>query len=207
MGHVRSSEQQVSTVGARVRTTSRRAAWAIACIALGCGPNASGVGRGGSDDASSTTAGATTQGTTSSSVSATSANGTLGGGTGTSTQGAGSADETTDPMPGTSSGSASSGEPPGPVSYPNCPARDDCPRPYDQCFSPGQMGVQWCTHECDNDGECRAPSSGNAIPRCTGMNGLRCALDCSDGAQCPDGMDCVGLGMDGQAMRCAWPAP
>lgn len=33
-----------------------------------------------------------------------------------------------------------------------------------------------------------------------------CQLDCSMG-DCPDGMDCVGVGPGGAVMLCAWPPP
>jgi hypothetical protein len=50
------------------------------------------------------------------------------------------------------------------------------------------------------------PDSGTAEVVCAGppMQPTRCELDCAMG-DCPDGMDCVGLGPMGAIQRCMWP--
>lgn len=177
-------------------------------LALACGPNAesdtgdeSGSGSGsGSDSGATTTPNPTTTSTTN--TSAMSETGTTAPGDSTST---GNATTDADTSSGGNSES-SSGDPP-PASYPPCENADPpCPEPYDQCFGGGGGGGGWCTFSCMDAGECPEPSSGDAVPVCEGpMGNDVCMLDCSDGATCPDGMDCQGFGPMGQFMRCTWP--
>ena len=89
--------------------------------------------------------------------------------------------------------------------YPACMLNADpeCPKPA-VCSAPMGGDYTWCGIECDNAEMCPVPGEGTAIPFCGGPNDL-CMLDCSGDATCPTGMDCIGLGMGGQAMRCAWP--
>ncbi|MCA9708011.1 MAG: hypothetical protein KDK70_19315 [Myxococcales bacterium] len=80
-----------------------------------------------------------------------------------------------------------------------------CPEPYDQCVQPGGLG-SWCTFGCQDASECPEPTDGDAVPFCGGPPNQPtvCMLDCSMGT-CPAGMECVGLGPGGMAMRCVWP--
>ncbi len=49
-----------------------------------------------------------------------------------------------------------------------------------------------CTPFCDENDECPVPATGEAPPRCDlAVEPAVCALDCSDGQQCPDDMVCA----------------
>lgn len=191
---------------------NHRLIFVFLALGMGCGPDTGGLSTSGdgSDSGSSGTEGSTsnsgtTTATTASTVATSDADGTT-----TSTP-----DTTTGPMDTTAEGSSgeppgtdssSSGEPPG-AAYPACEAGDmPCPEPYTFCVSPGDFG-NWCSFECMDATECPEPDTGSAEVICGGppMQPTRCELDCSNG-DCPDGMDCVGLGPMGQAERCVWPA-
>lgn len=59
-----------------------------------------------------------------------------------------------------------------------------------QCEPIGSLPLT-CAPECDSDAECPAPLAGEAIPTCVGMGSDKwCVLACTNGTQCPDGMDC-----------------
>lgn len=199
-----------------------RHGWVIGMLVVGlaCGPK--GETDSGDSGSSDTGAGTMTGGTTSD--SATTSPMMTSGATGDATSadstgvppGDTSAEGTTTGMPGTDTGESSStgGEPTGPA-YPPCAFDQDpvCPEPYEQCVEigggPGGGGASgtWCTIPCQDVAECPAPDSGTAEVVCGGppMQPTRCELDCSMG-ECPDGMDCVGLGPMGQIMRCVWPS-
>lgn len=54
--------------------------------------------------------------------------------------------------------------------------------------------------DCADDGDCSAPGSGDATPVCLGLmnGGTACALDCSMGQTCPNGMVCA------MEFACVW---
>jgi hypothetical protein len=191
----------------------------VLAAGLACGPDGETDSGGGSE---SSETGASTGGGTTMGESATTMPMMTGGATGDTT----SADSTGVP-PGDTSAEGTTGtpdtdgtegttggEPTGPA-YPPCAPDQDpvCPEPYEQCVElgggPGGGGNaegMWCTIPCEDAAECPVPDSGTAEVICGGppMQPTRCELDCSMG-ECPDGMDCVGLGPMGQVMRCAWP--
>ena len=194
-----------------------RSFFGLIALLVACGPNVNGTGEG-TPAGSSGSGSATGSGSTAAEPTATggsdptAATGSMGGtGTTDSADGATASTVTNGSDSATTVGSSgepgdeSSGDPPPEDSYPSCGERD-CPKPYDICFEPGdgELG-DWCTFECEGAEDCPAPSSGTATPLCAGPPGQDiCLLDCSEG-DCPDGMDCVGLGPGGNAMRCAWP--
>jgi hypothetical protein len=59
----------------------------------------------------------------------------------------------------------------------------------------------FCTQPCESDDECteEAPS-GDIDPSCGSSGG--CRFDCSDGGECPDGMECV---EQAGTARCLYP--
>ncbi|MEM7154150.1 MAG: hypothetical protein AAF799_14980 [Myxococcota bacterium] len=184
-------------------------------LLVACGPNVNGTGDGtgrGSSGSGSGSGSTAAEPTSAGGSDPTAATGSMGG-----TGSTGAADDATDGTVTNGSattttvgssgepGDDSSGDPPPDGSYPSCAERD-CPEPYDVCFEPGGGDLgDWCTFECEGNDECPDPSSGTATPLCAGPPGQDiCLLDCSKG-DCPDGMICIGLGMGGNAMRCAWP--
>lgn len=179
-------------------------------MVLACGPNATGFGTlGASDTAATDSTAGNPNPTTGSDASATGSvtgNGTNGsGGAPTTAATTGPVDVTTGSNPDSSDDGPSSGDP-RPVNYPPCdPDADACPRPYTECFTPMNEPVSWCSHDCFRTEDCPdAPPDGTAVALCSQQVG-RCVLDCSGNATCPTGMECVGLGPNGQAMRCGWP--
>ena len=86
----------------------------------------------------------------------------------------------------------------GVVPYASCNDQD-CPRGWDECID--VAGVSWCSHYCDTPDDCEAPLTGDAAVVCAGPSGNSCALDCSDGQTCPDGMSCTELF---SVVRCVW---
>ena len=184
-------------------------------LVIGCGPDE--AASGGTDDTegtgSSTTSADSDGGSTptTNDTSAGTASATGGSSTGT-TPGDSSGDgpmptSTGDTGPADSSGGSddsTGGNADNP--YPACMLNADpeCPKPL-ECQAPMQGQVNWCAAECEDVNECPEPNEGTAVPFCGGPNDV-CMLDCSDDATCPTGMDCVGLGMNGQAMRCVWPS-
>lgn len=192
-----------------LRTTGLMASALV--LALGCGPDDSGVG-GGTDDSGSgsgsdTTAGPTTNGTNPTSTTNTSMGATSSTGMADSSSGDDATTAATTDGPGTTtgeSGESSSGDPPGDA-YPPCMDVGECPAPYDVCWPPFGGG-NFCSVECMDAGECPEPTSGDAVPVCEGPPGgvQGCVLDCSMGT-CPDGMDCVDIFGDGAFLRCIHP--
>ncbi|HKU44334.1 MAG TPA: hypothetical protein VJR89_39515 [Polyangiales bacterium] len=75
-------------------------------------------------------------------------------------------------------------------------------------FGNGANRRGFCSAPCTMDGECKAPNGVNARPLCAPQLEA-CSLDCTDGATCPAGMQCVDTtGGDTPAMRCRFvPAP
>jgi hypothetical protein len=58
---------------------------------------------------------------------------------------------------------------------------------------------------CEDPEDCPDAPAGTAIPACvplSGGGGAACLLDCGDGRQCPQGMDCIDLP---NADLCMWP--
>lgn len=86
----------------------------------------------------------------------------------------------------------------GVVPYASCNDQD-CPRGWDECIDP--QNVSWCSHYCDTPDDCEAPLTGDAEVVCAGPSGNSCALDCSNGQTCPDGMSCTELF---SVVRCVW---
>lgn len=181
---------------------------------LACRVDTSGVGDGGGD---STGAGSSTGATSNPTTTATtgaSADGTSTGAaetgpaeTGPGDTSSGGSEGTTDPDTSgtdssTTSQDSSSGEPPD-DSYPSCMIDDDCAAPYTLCWPPEKFGTpNFCTHECNNAGQCPVPTSGAATPVCEGPPGIDvCVLDCSEG-ECPTGMSCDDIFGDGNFLRC-----
>lgn len=103
-----------------------------------------------------------------------------------------------------SSESTGGGEP----SYPPCMPMSDpeCPRPYMACYEFAGPDHSVCTAPCGDAGDCPDATSGDAEVVCAGQSGDQCLLDCSGGATCPDGMECVDVA-GGMFFRCAWPNP
>ncbi len=195
-------------------SSSSKLGWIVmTLVAMACGPDAGG---GDATTEGSSSGGASSSGDvmTSSGPPMTSV-GTSNGEGSTS-----SADVTTD-TPGdttavadsgsATSGESSTGEPPA-VTYPQCePVDPPCPEPYERCAQVGGGGAggglgSWCTLGCMDASECPDPSSGTAVPACGGPPGQDpfCQLDCSRG-ECPDGMECVGVGPMMQIQLCVWP--
>lgn len=74
------------------------------------------------------------------------------------------------------------------------------------CYPPLSFDFAFCTHSCKNPGDCEQPDSGEAIAECIPVGNGICALDCSGGHTCPDGMICYEIAIDGQTRhRCGWP--
>jgi hypothetical protein len=67
----------------------------------------------------------------------------------------------------------------------------DCATP-NECvpFGTGQNRRGYCSAPCTNDGECMAPAGATARPICAASLEA-CSLDCSAGATCPKGMECI----------------
>ncbi len=103
-----------------------------------------------------------------------------------------------------SSESTGGGEP----TYPPCMPMSDpeCARPYMQCYEFSGPDHSVCTAPCGDVSECPEATSGDAEVVCAGQNGDQCVLDCSGGATCPDGMECLDIA-EGMFFRCAWPNP
>lgn len=115
-------------------------------------------------------------------------------------------DSSTGPVsPESSSSSDTGGEAP---SYPPCMLDGDpvCPRPYEECYDFLAPDYTACTLPCEQDDECPQPATGEAQAMCAGQNQDQCVLDCSDGATCPDGMECQEVGGGGMFERCLWPS-
>ena len=184
----------------------------------GCGPEEATAGTGDSEGSgsSSATTTATDGGSTPTTMdtSAGTASASDGSSTGTTpadSSGDGPMPTTTPGDTGPSDSSGGSGGTDGTGggmdgSYPPCQLDADpvCPKPL-MCQQPMQGQVNWCAMGCQDVGECPLPSEGTAVPFCGGPNDV-CMLDCGGDATCPTGMECVGLGNDGQAMRCVWPS-
>jgi hypothetical protein len=111
---------------------------------------------------------------------------------------------TTSTSSSSSGGSSTTGaeEPP----YPPCMLDDDpvCPRPYEECYDLAAPDFTACTLPCQEDGDCLQPTTGDAPAVCAGANDDQCVIDCSDGATCPDGMECQMVGPGGMFERCLW---
>ncbi len=90
----------------------------------------------------------------------------------------------------------------GDPTYPACdaPTPTTCPPGFDECVP--VQGGGWCTVHCEDASTCPVPGSGSAEVVCAGPSGNQCALDCSGGASCPDGMGCTHL--QGTIYRCIW---
>lgn len=173
-------------------------------LSLGCGDDSPA-----GDDTGSETGGSsssTTAMTTASTMPMTSDGTSTGPGESSGDSTAGPGDSTT---AGTSEGdsttagsSDSGGSDP---LYPPCAPDMDpvCPEPYLACydFAPGYSA---CTSPCENAGDCPVPDTGDAEVVCAGMMMNQCLLDCSGGATCPDGMECVPVA-GGMFNRCLWP--
>jgi hypothetical protein len=208
-------------------SNARRGAVALALVSLlACTPASQGLGTstgaepasssigastGGleSDGSASASASATSVGSVSASATA-SADGTTtsDGTTSLATSHEGDGTTSTDGTTGTSRGEDSSSGGTDPIAYPPCAAAEPrCPEPYEGCIEPmgGAVGNA-CTLYCGDASECPLPDSGGATVVCAApmMMPDFCQLDCSQG-ECPAGMECVGLGPMGQALRCLWP--
>lgn len=92
-----------------------------------------------------------------------------------------------------------------------------CEAPADLCawtdgVTDGVAPGGWCNRACNSPADCPLGTSGNAMPQCTyyGKYGLRCFLQCRDGAICPDGMSCVDVLHPNEGGEydhiCIWPA-
>lgn len=92
--------------------------------------------------------------------------------------------------------------------YPPCMLDEEpvCPRPYEQCYDFLAPDYTVCTLPCEQDDDCPQPPTGDAQPLCAGQSDDQCVLDCSDGATCPDGMECQEVGQGGMFERCLWPS-
>ena len=103
--------------------------------------------------------------------------------------------------PGSSSGGSSSGEPPSEQPedgmYSSCDSIVDCIG-LTACLTATDTGGQPIDPFC-TAGACKSPLAqcdptpgGTAVPICllTASEETVCALDCSQGQECPDGMDC-----------------
>jgi hypothetical protein len=74
-------------------------------------------------------------------------------------------------------------------------------------FGTGQNRRGYCSAPCTMDGECKAPAGASARPICAASLEA-CSLDCTDGATCPKGMECVNTTPGNQvAMRCRYVPP
>jgi hypothetical protein len=93
------------------------------------------------------------------------------------------------------------------VPYQACGERNECPEEADECHVyVAHVPVRYCTVHCEDDSDCPAPSSGQAVPRCDPyLMHSYCALDC-ESAFCPSGMGCwdVTLVDDTEVKRCGW---
>jgi hypothetical protein len=61
------------------------------------------------------------------------------------------------------------------------------------CMAGADGGYAVCAQACDVEGDCAAPTSGDAPVLCTDVTEdeqTECILDCSAGQTCPDGMAC-----------------
>lgn len=150
-----------------------------------------GVG-GSSESGVSSEGGTTTTTSTSTTTTTTTASTTT---TATTTDGSSSSSSS-------STGDGSSAESSSDLPYAPCPNGDeDCPPGWDECIDVAD-GASWCAHDCDQPDDCEVPATGDAEVVCAGPSGHSCALDCSDGQTCPDGMACVEL--FGNVVRCVW---
>lgn len=112
---------------------------------------------------------------------------------------------TTDPSSesGGSSSTTTGGDPAyGPCDFSVDPLVGECPKG-EQC-SILPTGEHWCAIACNMDAtDCPAIATGDAIVECSNFY-MACALNCTDGEDCPDGMDCVPIaGVN--ISRCGWP--
>jgi hypothetical protein len=110
------------------------------------------------------------------------------------------------PVPSESSSSSETGDE-GPL-YPPCMLDEDpvCPRPYEACYEFLAPDYTACTLPCEQNADCPQPATGDAPAVCAGQNEDQCVIDCSDGAACPDGMECQEVGGGGMFERCLWPS-
>lgn len=84
----------------------------------------------------------------------------------------------------------------------------DCAAP-NTCvpFGSGENVRGYCSAPCMNESECSAPDGVTARPLCPATLDA-CSLDCTDGATCPAGMDCVDTTPGNQTtMRCRFAPP
>ena len=111
----------------------------------------------------------------------------------------------TGPVSPESSSSSDTGDE-GPL-YPPCMLDDDpvCPLPYEECYDFLAPDYTVCTLPCEQNADCPQPATGDAQAICAGQSQDQCVLDCSDGAACPDGMECQEVGGGGMFERCLWP--
>lgn len=110
--------------------------------------------------------------------------------------------------PGESTSPGSSGSGGDEPLYPPCMLGEnpECVAPYDQCYDSAAPEFTGCTLSCVDDGDCPQPVSGDVQATCGGQGNDECMLDCSGGATCPDGMECVATGPGGMSERCLWPS-
>lgn len=115
--------------------------------------------------------------------------------------------ESSDTSTDESTGSGTSGGDDEP--YTSCPCQDG----HETCVPFSSEGTVFANScyllGCEEDDDCPLTTTGTATPVCvtTLFRNGACALDCDDGATCPDGMMCyeVMLGGGLSMFRCAWP--
>ena len=73
--------------------------------------------------------------------------------------------------------------------YDECEISAECPVEASQCRV-DDFGRSYCTRACETAEDCPVPTSGTALYKCSSVFGV-CALSCSNGLHCPDGMFCT----------------
>jgi hypothetical protein len=76
-----------------------------------------------------------------------------------------------------------------------CSGEQECVTVYDGTGT-------YCSVACEDDEQCPDALDGDAIARCSSLDGM-CRLKCESDAECPAGMEC--FGDDNERYTCVWP--